>query len=320
MNKIEENEKKTKRKAISLALSIIIHGALIYAIFSLTLELTMPVGNVSGTLEFNAVAPEGSQLETLNVAPVAQPEVPEKVKQEAAPPPPPPPVRKNKTTSDDVTVKEPEPIKESLPEPVEEGTLPVEAVMPIAEPEKTEEPAEPEPEPQVPPVALPDSLPEKSALTTETEAPPQPLQSTLPPVVGPGGNTNTTATATGNDSVNLKGQERVADQNYGIPGGVKLADQYLRPIPGNKMPEYPWSARLRRIEGQVIVVFYVNSAGEVSNLRITQSTHEVFNDAVLKAMNSWKFAAPVEPGEYAKPWKFTLKGEAQDVPTRYKKK
>ncbi len=288
-------DKNNKTKFGAFGVSIFIHGAILLAIATMTIQLTMPEGNVSDAIEFNAIVPEGTQLSTPNVAPQAQPESPEKVKRQDAPPPPPAPSEKVPEISE-------ESVKPVVP--VEDGSLDVVQDKPeYAQPEPV---AEPEKAPE--PVA--EELPQAKEPDEEAPRPPAPVV---------GAHAEETKTV-GNDAADLKGQEKVEDQNFGAAQGVRNADQFLRAVPGNKQPEYPWMARLRRIEGQVLVHFDVSERGEVSNIQIIQSTNEMFNDNVLKAMKTWKFIPPVEPGVYAKPWTFQLKGDSKEKPTLLRRK
>src|SRR5690606_258509 len=98
------------------------------------------------------------------------------------------------------------------------------------------------------------------------------------------------------------------------------ADLHLRQIPGNKQPTYPWMARLRRLEGEVVLNLHVSSTGKVTEVQLAQSTHEVFSKECLEAVKGWKFQTPVQSGWYAKPFRFQLKGYAKEKPTLLRRK
>lgn len=284
----------TEHSKKAFGISIVIHAAIIIAIATMTVQLTMPEGNVSGTIEFSAV-PQGAQLTTPVVEKVAKEESPEKVKREAAPAPPP-------------AVKQAPQISEDAIKDIETQD---DGSMDVVE-NKHEEP-------ETPPIKnlLPETTTKVDSDKAVEDAPPSKEPDTeapqpAPPVVGSGAQKTVQA---GNDIADLKGQERVEDRNFGASQGVRNADQFLRAVPGNKQPEYPWMARLRRIEGQVLVHFFVNANGEVSDIKIIRSTNPVFDESVLKAMKSWKFIPPVDAGIYAKPWTFQLKGSEKEKPT-----
>lgn len=288
-----------QKKVGAFGVSLLIHGLLLFFIATMTLDLTMPEGTVSeGTMEFT-VAPKGSQAETPNVAAVAQPEVPEKIKSKPAPPPPPPkPPKVEKVETSEV---EPDPI----------GTLPVE-------------------EEEAPPTKLPDKINDEPDTTSkiesmkEIETPPEtddkPLEQAPPvPVAVPGNSPSAAPQESGSDQLNLKGQEKVADQTYGRSDGVRDA-RILTALPGNKKPEYPFMARFRRVEGNVVVQFSVASDGTVSNLRLVSSNNEIFTKPVMDAVKTWRFRSPVDPGEYYHQFNFILKGEAQEIKSRLRRK
>lgn len=288
-----------QKKVGAFGVSLLIHGLLLFFIATMTLDLTMPEGTVSeGTMEFT-VAPKGSQVETPNVAAVAQPEVPEKIKSKPAPPPPPPkPQKVEKVETSDV---EPDPI----------GALPIE-------------------EEAAPPTELPDKIADEPDTTSkvesmkEVETPPEtedkPIEQAPPvPVAVPGNSPSAAPQESGADQLNLKGQDKVADQTYGRSDGVRNA-QILTPLPGNKKPEYPFMARFRRVEGNVVVQFSVASDGTISNLRLVSSNNEMFTKPVMDAVKTWRFRSPVDAGEYYHQFNFILKGEAQEIKSRLRRK
>lgn len=55
-------------------------------------------------------------------------------------------------------------------------------------------------------------------------------------------------------------------------------------------PEYPYSARRRRVEGWVKVQFIVNEQGRVESVRIVESKPAgIFDSAVQRAVSRWRF-------------------------------
>lgn len=63
-------------------------------------------------------------------------------------------------------------------------------------------------------------------------------------------------------------------------------------------PFYPAHARRRRIEGEVTVLFTVNTQGQTSDIRVVASTPEdVFTEAATRAVNRWRFTPAMKDGE-----------------------
>lgn len=63
-------------------------------------------------------------------------------------------------------------------------------------------------------------------------------------------------------------------------------------------PFYPAHARRRRIEGEVTVLFTVNTAGRTGDIRVVASTPEdVFTEAATRAMGRWRFTPAMKDGK-----------------------
>lgn len=71
-----------------------------------------------------------------------------------------------------------------------------------------------------------------------------------------------------------------------FPGGRGALGEYI-----NTNLEYPSAARAKQLAGKVMVSFSVETDGTLNNIRVTQSTNAVFNDAALQlfmSMPAWK--------------------------------
>lgn len=81
-------------------------------------------------------------------------------------------------------------------------------------------------------------------------------------------------------------------------GGIDfgLPDSELLPIV-TVAPTYPPSAIPRRLEGYVIVEFRVTASGSADNVRVTESTHRVFERAAIDAVSKFRFRPRVLNGE-----------------------
>ena len=93
----------------------------------------------------------------------------------------------------------------------------------------------------------------------------------------------------------LKGGVSVPDVELGGIGfsmdEVDQIPQVVRSVP----PEYPFGAKRKRLEGEVVVRMLVTRDGSPSSLSIHSSTPKgVFDEAALNAARRWKF----RPGQY----------------------
>jgi protein TonB len=63
-------------------------------------------------------------------------------------------------------------------------------------------------------------------------------------------------------------------------------------------PFYPAHARRRRIEGEVTVVFTVNTAGRTGDIRVVASApDDLFTEAATRAVGRWRFTPAKKDGE-----------------------
>lgn len=85
----------------------------------------------------------------------------------------------------------------------------------------------------------------------------------------------------------------------------------LKQKQGNKPPEYSISDRLRKQTGRVVVMGYVNRFGEVSQVRILESTGtRTMNDNSIHAFAQYQFEEN-QPGWVKMPYEFLLEGESK---------
>ena len=77
--------------------------------------------------------------------------------------------------------------------------------------------------------------------------------------------------------------------------GFGIADGDLLPIV-TVAPHYPPAAERRELEGYVIVAFTVTAGGTVDDVRVTESTHSVFERAAIEAVYKFRFRPRVIGG------------------------
>jgi TonB family protein len=81
--------------------------------------------------------------------------------------------------------------------------------------------------------------------------------------------------------------------------GFKLSQVDVLPVALNKLrPNYPYQARRRGVEGEVLLSFVITESGTVSHLRVLRSSPEgVFDESARQAVKSWKFRPARKGGE-----------------------
>ena len=62
------------------------------------------------------------------------------------------------------------------------------------------------------------------------------------------------------------------------------------------MPDYPRSAWMNKLEGDVLVEFSVNTEGAVTNIKVLKSTGSSFDLAVIDAVSRFKYAPAEQDG------------------------
>lgn len=79
-----------------------------------------------------------------------------------------------------------------------------------------------------------------------------------------------------------------------LPPGVFFESQVQKavsPIPGNRGPRYPDMLRTANVEGEVLAQFIVDENGRADSTSFTvlRSTHDLFTNAVLSSITSFRF-------------------------------
>ncbi|MDX1433701.1 MAG: energy transducer TonB, partial [Gammaproteobacteria bacterium] len=87
-----------------------------------------------------------------------------------------------------------------------------------------------------------------------------------------------------------------------LPGGAApgAGDRVAAPAAGNPPPRYPWTARLRGEQGQVVLRVWVSEAGDASRLDVWQSSgSRALDQAALAAVGAWRFEPARRDGRAA---------------------
>lgn len=76
-------------------------------------------------------------------------------------------------------------------------------------------------------------------------------------------------------------------------------DREVAPAPGNQGPRYPPDLRDNNVEGHVLVQFVVDGNGraEIHTLKVLKSNHELFTQAVVRAVWGMRFIPAVKDGQ-----------------------
>lgn len=291
-------KKMSGAKIAALTISIGLHAILAFYLGRMALDYALPKGEVS-SIEVNIDTPVGDTTEVDVVktapepisepAPVAEPikETPKAVEAKPAPP---------KQVAEKPAPKA-EPIPKSLPakEAVVEdhqGELPVAAAVE----ESTTPAVDPMPAPEETPAAEVAPVIEEPATPIETVQAVAPTEA--PAAAAP------TATAT--------------EQGYGTPVGNPSAD--LIPYGSNRRHTYPYMARLRKIEGTTSVQYIVAPSGNVSEVKILQSSgSSMLDDEAVDTIKKWKFKPMNSEVTYEKEVVFRFKGDATPAPSKLRR-
>jgi TonB family protein len=81
--------------------------------------------------------------------------------------------------------------------------------------------------------------------------------------------------------------------------GFKLSQVDVLPVALNKLrPNYPFHARRRGLEGEVLLSFVITENGTVSHLHVLRSSPAgVFDESARQAVKDWKFRPAQKGGE-----------------------
>lgn len=79
----------------------------------------------------------------------------------------------------------------------------------------------------------------------------------------------------------------------------EIKDVDTPPVPVVQLPpQYPMNARMRGIEGRVVLVFTVNTKGNVENVRVSDSEPgDIFVRAAINTVKRWKFKPGTKNGK-----------------------
>ena len=195
------------------------------------------------------------------------------------------------------------------------------AVKPASEPTNDPQPHVKE-EPEVPPVTEPEKadLPDPTPITTE---PPKVLPATKTPVLAmkpkqkpkppaphrPDPITPKKEALKDPLPPQPKSPESVVSSNAGEAAYVPPDSQaaYLR----NPKPSYPKMARLRGLEGVVLLAVEVSSEGAVRRLHVKKSSgHKILDSAALYTVKRWRFSPATRENKKV--------SAVVDVPIRFK--
>jgi protein TonB len=84
----------------------------------------------------------------------------------------------------------------------------------------------------------------------------------------------------------------------GLAFNAGLSDR--APLPLVRVePQYPPSARQKKLEGWVQVSFTISTAGSVKDASVVKSSNSVFERPAIQAVNKWKYQPQLQDGEPA---------------------
>ncbi|RME16025.1 MAG: energy transducer TonB [Bdellovibrio sp.] len=89
----------------------------------------------------------------------------------------------------------------------------------------------------------------------------------------------------------------------------------LKQMAGNRPPQYPPLARLKKQEGDVKLVYFVTSDGKVRSVKVVQSSgYSLLDQEAVRAISRYRFF-PGQQGYTFQEVKFRLKGKAKPLPS-----
>ncbi len=81
----------------------------------------------------------------------------------------------------------------------------------------------------------------------------------------------------------------------------EIGDVEEKPVPTRQIePTYPPSLKRQKVNGRVVVVFVVDTLGNVVAPRVEKSTHMEFEKPAIDAIRRWKFTPGKKDGEAVK--------------------
>lgn len=162
----------------------------------------------------------------------------------------------------------------------------------------------PEPKPAIPPtmkvkkVRVPQVQPLREIKEIPEEKPPEADPSNDEVLVdqeggdssGEGGGDSSTATTLAPPAVTPKPAPKPR-------GAINLPESAIAPVPltSNAAPEFPEEARIKGLEGQVILKVVISEKGEVTKIEVLRG-EDPFTEAALVAVRAWLFSPALVEG------------------------
>lgn len=171
---------------------------------------------------------------------------------------------------------------------------------------KKEQPKDPPPE-EKPLEADKEQAPDAAEILKNLERPPSPepaaldalslgaLEQALSGAAGGGDFGDALSLASGGH-IGGSGKGAGPDEKFEQAFSMAEIDQKPRAI-FQAAPLYPGEMRGKKLEGVVTVIFVVDPAGKVTNLRIERSSHPAFDKPATDAVKQWKFEPAVKGGQ-----------------------
>lgn len=322
-----DQESQDKKSAFTILISVFVHGSVVMGLALLpqaglvvlpeseimanevsfdALETPPPQGEVAVQPEPAKVeappAPAQEAIKELPVKPIAVEKAAPKKKAPSVP-----------TQTQQKKVAKVLPVKNE-PAPAVETPIEAQDLTPV---ETSEESVTVAAASEVPPTS---EMPVEEALAQSTEAPVEAPPVAVAEEAPSSPAVEGTAPALEPAAVPAVAQESSLPQ--GIPGVAQGATSYLnlRQKVGNRPPAYPAESRFQREEGTVVLTYSVSNLGEVENINIAQSSgYERLDEAALKAVSQFKYLKGQASGQVVHPIKFSLRGEAEQAPSRLRR-
>lgn len=95
--------------------------------------------------------------------------------------------------------------------------------------------------------------------------------------------------------MNVSAQERRRSASDTLPLYFEFQVEETARVVTWTTPQYPKSLRAQKVEGEVVLQFVVDTAGQMERqkLRILRSTHADFSDAVLATLSTARFTPAI---------------------------
>jgi TonB family protein len=320
------------RKAVSLSLSVLIHAVLAIALVKIGVHYALPEGTVSDSAEIEVVGGnDGEQTQVVPAAGATSNSDEQNTVIQKAPEPKRPSISKAQQKMEDSLRKQ---VSDS-----DAKFMPVEEPHDVVSDEETDKPQQAEQQtekpaddsdvatalpkkssedgtaqPVMPPQEQADAEKTDSEQPEATAAPLAPVETSASDQPQQAVNQNSGAVA-GDQALQQNAalppgqpQTGAAAPPYGTPGTM-LDVRKLLERPGNRKPNYPWTARLRRQEGTVIIRAFIRPDGHVDMPVLEKSSgFQSLDEEAIRAYGGWRYE-PGASGWVLKPFKFNLSGK-----------